>query len=715
MNITSLTNKLKIRNKLILFVLFPLTMLIVFSSINISSKIKDQYGARENYKYILMVINIEKLIHALQNERGIGYGYHQSTGAIYKEEILEKRLNADKAIQSYLQMYKNTLSEYKGFYLISFLEDLKVSLDGIGELRNAVDNFQADYSFDNYSRIIERALGIIQGLQGSSSSSESTNQASIYYSLLMIKEYSGQERGILNGVFAVKFLSSIDFKKIIAAISVQKVMESKIIATGDEQTANDLILLKNNKAVREFEKIRSIVEGKVNKNELLNIVQMSIGYGGLIHSFKNFTIRGDKKYYIDFVEAFESTILAIERYELLKNMSSEEMKNLTTIKNTVMEYKDNIEIVQFMKSEKRSVNQIDKAVKVNGRPALMAIERLSAIDVNIDPALWWKLATKRIEMLTSIIKFNEAKLIGRINEELRSNTNSLILYIVGSASTLLITFLIGGLLIGRLSKEITGIADSLNEMRESDNYLKVLEVVGEDEIAEVAKSFNAMNATRLKAEDKLRMLSLAVEQSSNSIVITGLDGRIQYVNQAFSEFTGYGKEELIGKTPRVLKSGNYSDRFYKKMWDTLIAGSIWKGEICNKNKKGELYWEYQMISPIKNHKGDISHYLAVKIDDTERRNAEQKIRQYSNELRHRNDELQQFVSIASHDLKEPLRKVISFGGRLIGRSADLDEKSHEYINRMQKSSERMLVLIDDLLDLSKVTTKTKPFVLQNLT
>ena len=127
---------------------------------------------------------------------------------------------------------------------------------------------------------------------------------------------------------------------------------------------------------------------------------------------------------------------------------------------------------------------------------------------------------------------------------------------------------------------------------------------------------------RKRMEEKLRQLSVAVEQSPASIVITNTAGDIEYVNPKFIEITGYTLAEVLGKNPRVLKSGEKSPEAYRELWETISAGKEWRGEFHNKKKNGELYWEFASISPIRDPAGNVTHYVAVKEDITGRKNIE---------------------------------------------------------------------------------------------
>jgi PAS domain S-box-containing protein len=128
------------------------------------------------------------------------------------------------------------------------------------------------------------------------------------------------------------------------------------------------------------------------------------------------------------------------------------------------------------------------------------------------------------------------------------------------------------------------------------------------------------------AEQKIIKLSTAVEQSANTIVITDINGNIEYVNPKFTDRTGYSYAEAVGQNPRVLKSGEQSQEFYKNLWDTILSGEIWKGEFHNKSKTGELFWEWATITPIVNDKDEIINFLAVKEDITERKKIENQLK-----------------------------------------------------------------------------------------
>lgn len=138
----------------------------------------------------------------------------------------------------------------------------------------------------------------------------------------------------------------------------------------------------------------------------------------------------------------------------------------------------------------------------------------------------------------------------------------------------------------------------------------------------IKASFEKMEilSAKNKAEEELKILSRAIEQNPASILITNTHGEIKYVNPKFTELTGYLPEEALGQNPRILKSGLNTSEDYKQLWLTITSGKEWRGEFRNRKKNGELYYESALISPILDEKGNITHFLAVKEDITEKKN-----------------------------------------------------------------------------------------------
>ena len=137
----------------------------------------------------------------------------------------------------------------------------------------------------------------------------------------------------------------------------------------------------------------------------------------------------------------------------------------------------------------------------------------------------------------------------------------------------------------------------------------------------------ARNITERKHNDnKLIQLSQAVEQSSTSIEITDLNGKIEYVNPQFLKSTGFSYDEVIGENPNILKSGYTKKETYKAMWQAIKSGNNWHGEFLNKKKDGHLFWEDVTITPVKNKNGEIINFLGIKNDISNQKKTDEKLR-----------------------------------------------------------------------------------------
>ncbi|MDD2798156.1 MAG: PAS domain S-box protein [Bacteroidales bacterium] len=154
----------------------------------------------------------------------------------------------------------------------------------------------------------------------------------------------------------------------------------------------------------------------------------------------------------------------------------------------------------------------------------------------------------------------------------------------------------------------------------------------DQELLEFVSNQISVAINRKKNEEEIALLTKSVSQSPVSILITDVYGRIEYVNPKFSAVTGYFPEEAIGKTPSILKSGKLEPATYKNLWKTILKGQEWTGELHNRKKSGELFWEIASISPIFDSKGKITHFIAIKEDITERKLTEDRMRHLTNKL-----------------------------------------------------------------------------------
>jgi PAS domain S-box-containing protein len=207
---------------------------------------------------------------------------------------------------------------------------------------------------------------------------------------------------------------------------------------------------------------------------------------------------------------------------------------------------------------------------------------------------------------------------------------------------------------------------------------------------------------RRQAEEQNIILNRAVENSPASIVITDSNGLIEYINPRFTAITGYTFDEAIGQNPRILKSGNMPISIYHELWDTILKGKEWRGELENKKKNGELYWEMASISGIKNEQGIITHFVAVKEDITSRKEFIEEIESKNEQLQLTNAQKDKFLSIIAHDLRGPFSGFLGLTEILAKNinSLPLDDIK-DLAQEMKHSAGNLYDLLSNLLEWSR--------------
>ena len=200
---------------------------------------------------------------------------------------------------------------------------------------------------------------------------------------------------------------------------------------------------------------------------------------------------------------------------------------------------------------------------------------------------------------------------------------------------------------------------------------------------------------RKRAEAETARLAAAVEHAAESILITDAEGTIQYVNPAFERVTGYSRHEVLGKNPRLLKSGKHDEVFYRRLWRTLKKGGVWSGRFTNKKKDGTLYEEEATISPIYDPAGRITNYVAVKRDITQELALE-------GQLRHaqKMEAVGQLAGGVAHDFNNLLQAIQGYAA-LAMKDLDPEHKAYRRIGEVMAAADRGALLVRKLLTFSR--------------
>lgn len=196
-------------------------------------------------------------------------------------------------------------------------------------------------------------------------------------------------------------------------------------------------------------------------------------------------------------------------------------------------------------------------------------------------------------------------------------------------------------------------------------------------------------------------LTTAIEHSNSSIVITDINGNIEYVNPYFTEITGYSLEEVVGQNPRILKSSEIKSEEYKNLWKTISSGENWKGEFHNLKKSGESYWESAVIAPVKDNSGKIISYIAVKQDITDKIKAHKDLID-AKEKAEESDRLKSaFLANMSHEIRTPMNAILGFS-QLLNTPELSDDDKQSYLSIINNTGNQLLIIIDDIINISRI-------------
>jgi PAS domain S-box-containing protein len=200
---------------------------------------------------------------------------------------------------------------------------------------------------------------------------------------------------------------------------------------------------------------------------------------------------------------------------------------------------------------------------------------------------------------------------------------------------------------------------------------------------------------RKKAEAEISQLAVVIEQASDAIYITDLDGSISYANLAAETMSGYSVAELLGQNPRLFQSGRHDQAFYEHIWQTISSGKSWRGEFINKHKNGNIYYEEATIFPIKDKAGQIINYAAVKRDITQEKEREQRAREQD-----RLAAVGQLAAGVAHDFNNIMAVIVLYS-QLTLRGDDLSEKMRQRMQTIEKQALRASDLTQQILDFSR--------------
>ena len=226
-------------------------------------------------------------------------------------------------------------------------------------------------------------------------------------------------------------------------------------------------------------------------------------------------------------------------------------------------------------------------------------------------------------------------------------------------------------------------------------------VIGERANRALMASRDALEERVEERTKALKKLTRATEQSPVSVVITDKEGTIEYVNPTFTRVTGYTFEEAVGQNPRILKSDQHEPEFYQSLWDTILSGNTWTGDIVNLKKNREAFWEQVSIAPLVNENGEITNFVAMKEDISDKKKLLQELMEAKDAAEKANQAKSIFLANMSHEIRTPMNAILGYS-QLMQHDERLSQENLKHLDIINRSGDHLLKLINDILEMSKI-------------
>ncbi len=620
MSFSNYLNNLKIRTKLVLLLILPALVLAFFVTGETYTKWQEFQNARNANQVISFSSHLATLIHELQKERGLSAGFVESGGQNFTGEMQRQRSITDEKIRQFVNTLEDQRQMDPAWLAFEGLASLQEKLGRLSTVRTTIDlpdnknNFFAYYSEMNALAL--NSIRTMDGMVNITPIANQVRQTELYTILLWLQERSGQERAVLNKVISSNELTSEQSREMHSYQVSQEALMSEFSSIASAQQLELMREKMTPTIVTDVNDIRENVIKRTTKTELLDRLQIATGYGGLIYDFKNNVIQGDEIIVEHFYKVYRDVKSIIQKYRNLIVMGGTETEYLDTIETTVDKYHALFSTVLKMKHDGKAVTDLDEVFNIDDGPALNALLYLQKEISDLDAHRSWAKTSARIELLKDVsddIRIEMARSASKFNDEA---TYALSLYLALTLITIVVVSAISYLLLQRLVGEVISIATTMRNMQATGKHDTLLVTSGKDEIGDMASAFNDLIIERNRLVKRLQLFSRAVESTSSVLIMTDLNGSIEYVNPKFTEVTGYDDEEVMGENPRFLKSGESLNEVYADLWRTILSGKEWKGEFHNRKKDGSFYWARTAISGMRDSTGTITHFIGIQEDMT---------------------------------------------------------------------------------------------------
>lgn len=569
-------NKISISKKIMLMLIFPLLGLIYFSFTSVSDR-NDVANEMHNVTPLAnLAVEISRLVHETQKERGATAGFLGSKGKKFADILPGQHGTTDTKIASLQQFLKDFDSDAYGTQFSGQLDEAISRLGQLGEIRSSVLglNTTVGKAIGFYTKTNTMLLGMVELMTALSHSGEISRNIAAYYNFLQGKERAGIERAVLSNTFAADTFGPGMFDKFRILVSEQNTYAAVFVslATSDAKAFYEQKM--DNSVVKEVERMRTTAASYQQREALISKVRLYFGYGGIIHNFKNYVLRGQDKYLVRFDEHYQAIIGSLDEYAALAGVNDNSLSLIKTVKDTVEAYKAGINTSKKMRDSGGSIIEIDKAVKISDGPALKAITKLGQGNFGIDSLYWFKTQTAKINLLKEVDDWLSDALIGQVkvlgDKAVAEEFFFLILAIASIAIAIIMSYAVAR----AITTNVVNTLNLLKDIAEGEGDLtQRLEVNGTDEIAQLADAFNTFARKIEEMVIEVNEVGQSIRVSAGEIAMGNTDLSHRTEEQASSlEETAASMEQMTASVKQNADNARQANQLVSSTRDLAAKG-----------------------------------------------------------------------------------------------------------------------------------------------
>ena len=504
-------NNLTIKKKLLLLISLPLLGMLFLSITQNISVYKEIRKAERIEIGILFGKAISQLLHETQKERGYTAGFLGSKGKKFVSELPAQRKLTDDKIKLFLAANDTMVDFLPSDLLANNIKTVIKRLEDVNKIRNQVDSLDINvgsaisyYTITN-NFLLEEVVLLSKLTDNATMSKEIT----AFSNFLLSKERAGIERAIgTNTLSADKFAEGMR-EKFNKLISEQDSYMQSFKYYASDSSINYYKETVKGKAVDEVNRIRNILLRAIDKQEIIASIGEYIGYGGMIHNFKNYLLRGDIGYKNSVDEQYIELIKLLNKYRKIPNLKPKELESIDAIENTFTKYHDNLSIITKAHLENDDIREIDKIVRVDDFPTMVALYKLGFNLFAGEPEYWFSQITKKINLLKKVDDHLTNELLVDVKELESSLYTKLLTTLILTLVALIVVFIIASYITRNILSSLdvfkNGLEDFFKYTLREKETITLLEVKGKDEFGQMSQNINKQieNTSKLMEQDKI--------------------------------------------------------------------------------------------------------------------------------------------------------------------------------------------------------------------